>query len=262
MDHSFISGHAPINGIDMYYEVHGNGPVPLVLVHGGGSTIETTFGQLIPLLAGRLKLIAVELQAHGRTSDRNAPESFEQDADDVAALLKYLKVGQADILGFSNGGTTTLQIAHRHPGLVRKTIVIAANYQREGLITGFFEGLQQATLDHMPEMLKAAYLKVNPDQKGLQNMFNKDRQRMLDYEDISDELVQSIGIPVLLMAGDRDVITCEHILKMSRLIKDSRLVILPGTHGAIIATAEAGDVERNKKQAEISAGLILDFLKG
>lgn len=259
MGSSIVSGHAPINGINMYYEVHGNGSRPLVLIHGGGSTIETTFAQLIPLLPDH-KLIAVELQAHGRTSDRDAPESFEQDADDVAALLNYLQVKQADILGFSNGGTTTLQLAHRHPGLVRKIVVIAANYQREGLITGFFDGMQQATLDHMPQILKDAYLKVNPDQEGLQNMFNKDRQRMIDYRDIPDEIIQSIETPALLMVGDRDVVTYEHVIKMSKLIKNAQLAILPGTHGAMIATAESGDMEQNKKQAKISAGLISDFL--
>ena len=71
----------------MYYEIHGDGTMPLVLIHGGGSTIEITFGTLLPMLSGYGKVIAVELQAHGRTNDRDAPESFEQDADDVAALL-------------------------------------------------------------------------------------------------------------------------------------------------------------------------------
>src|SRR5713226_6395711 len=110
------SGYAPINGLDMYYEIYGAGAMPLVLIHGGGSTIETTFGNILPLLSDYGKVIAVELQAHGRTNDRDAPESFEQDADDVAALLHYLKVDKANFLGFSNGGTTTMQIAISHPG--------------------------------------------------------------------------------------------------------------------------------------------------
>jgi pimeloyl-ACP methyl ester carboxylesterase len=81
------SGYAPVNGLKMYYEIHGAGNIPLVLIHGGGSTIESSFGKLLPLLAQHGKIIALELQAHGRTSDRDAPESFEQDADDVAGLL-------------------------------------------------------------------------------------------------------------------------------------------------------------------------------
>src|SRR5215212_8429181 len=85
------SGYAPVNGIKMYYELHGSGK-PLVLIHGGGSTIQTTFSKVLPLFAKHHQVIAVELQAHGHTSDRDAPESFDQDADDVAALLKYLKI--------------------------------------------------------------------------------------------------------------------------------------------------------------------------
>src|SRR6201999_2202670 len=93
MENSKTSGYAPVNGLKMYYEIHGAGnTMPLVLIHGGGSTIETSFGKLLPLLSGQGKIIAVELQAHGHTSDRDAPESFEQDADDVATLLTYLKI--------------------------------------------------------------------------------------------------------------------------------------------------------------------------
>jgi pimeloyl-ACP methyl ester carboxylesterase len=98
----------------MYYEIYGKGK-PLVLIHGGGSTIQTTFGRVIPKLALHRKLIATELQAHGRTSDRDNELSFEQDADDVATLLKNLNIHRADFFGFSNGGTTALQIAIRHP---------------------------------------------------------------------------------------------------------------------------------------------------
>ena len=140
MENLKSSGYAPVNGINMYYEIHGQGTIPLVLLHGGGSTIEVTFANILPLFARYNKVIAVELQAHGRTSDRNPPESFEQDADDVAALLKYLKVDKANLLGFSNGGTTSLQIAIRHPEIVNKIVDVAGAYQREGFIPGFFDG--------------------------------------------------------------------------------------------------------------------------
>ena len=103
------SGYAPVHGLNMYYEIHGEG-TPLVLIHGGGSTIQTSFSKILPMLARHYKVIAVELQAHGHTSDRDSPESFEQDADDVAGVLNYLKVSNAHFLGFSNGGNTAMQI--------------------------------------------------------------------------------------------------------------------------------------------------------
>ncbi|HYG14730.1 MAG TPA: alpha/beta hydrolase, partial [Bacteroidia bacterium] len=117
---SMKNGYSDVNGIKMYYEIYGQGK-PLVLIHGGGSTIQTTFGRVLPLFSGR-QLICVELQAHGRTGDRNTALSFEQDADDVAALLKNLGIEKADIFGFSNGGNTALQLAIRHPQLCNKVI--------------------------------------------------------------------------------------------------------------------------------------------
>ncbi len=149
------TGIAPINGISMYYELYGKGEIPLVLIHGGGSTIQSSFGELLPLIMDYGKIIGVELQAHGRTSDRNTPESFEQDADDVAGLLEYLKIEKANFLGFSNGGTTTMQIAIRHPEIVDKIVIVSAAFKREGFISGFFESMHHATLDNMPQPLKA-----------------------------------------------------------------------------------------------------------
>jgi pimeloyl-ACP methyl ester carboxylesterase len=116
------NGYSEVNGIKMYYEIYGQGK-PLVLIHGGGLTIETTFGRVIPMLAKKYKVIAMDLQAHGRTSDRAAPESFEQDADDVVTLLKNLNIPKTYFFGFSNGGTTAVQIAIRHPEIVDKIIL-------------------------------------------------------------------------------------------------------------------------------------------
>src|SRR3989442_9052764 len=114
------SGHAPVNGINMYYEVHGRkDDVPLVLLHGGRFTIEVTFSKVLPVFAGGRRVIALEEQAHGRTTDRNAPVAFESSADDVAALLRFLKVDKADLFGFSNCASVALQVAIRHPLLER-----------------------------------------------------------------------------------------------------------------------------------------------
>ncbi|MBE5319688.1 alpha/beta hydrolase [Pedobacter sp. MR2016-19] len=250
--------HEKVNGIKMYYEIYGEGEIPLVLIHGGGSTIQSSFGRLIPLLENWGKVIAVELQAHGRTSDRDQAESFKQDAEDVTTLLHQLKITKANFLGFSNGGTTTLHIAAHHPTVVNKIIVISANYQREGLIDGFYNGFGDATIDHMPEPLKTAFLAVNTDQNALQTMFEKDKQRMLDFTDLSDDDLRGITADALLMVADKDVIKPEHVVKMSRLIANAQLVILPGMHGAMIGENLNPDV--SDKTIEITAHLVETFL--
>jgi len=253
------SGYAPVNGIKMYYETYGEGTIPLVLIHGGGSTIETSFANIIPFLSKYGKVIAVELQAHGRTSDRNAPESFAQDADDVAALVKFLKIEKANFLGFSNGGSTTLQIAIRHPRLVNKIVALSAASKRDGLIAGFFDGMKGVTLDQMPIPLQEAYLKVAPNKEGLKVMFEKDRDRMINFQDWKDEDIQSIKAPTLLIVSQNDVITIDHTLKMSQLIAGSKLMVLPGVHGSCIG--EVCTVEKGSKMPEITAALVDEFLK-
>lgn len=257
------SGYAPVNGISMYYELHGEGSMPLVLIHGGGSTIETTFGSMIPLLAKTRQLIAVELQAHGRTSDRDAPESFVQDADDVASLLKHLNINKADIFGFSNGGSTTLQLGIRHPELVSRLIVAAGACKRDGFMPGFFEFMPQATIEVMPVQLKEGFLKVNPDKDKLQAMFEKDKQRMVTFKDWPDESLRAIKAPTLFMASYQDVITPAHTLQMAGWVEGSQVIILPGTHGSFIGAADAGDKyrpENGSKLPQITTDLINDFL--
>jgi len=230
---AFDSGYAKINGLNMYYEIHGEGK-PIVLVHGGGSTIQTTFGVLLPLLAGTNKVIAVELQAHGHTSDRDAPESFEQDADDVAGLINYLKIGKADFLGFSNGGNTCMQVGIRHPEMVNKLIIVSSFYKREGMFRGFFDMMQNTTLKDMPAHLKEAFMQIKNDSMALQTMFEKDRNRMLHFTDWSDEDLAMIKAPSLILIGDKDVVTPEHAVEMYHKIPGSRLMILPGSHGSFI----------------------------
>ncbi|MDB5003040.1 MAG: Alpha/beta hydrolase [Mucilaginibacter sp.] len=259
MEQSIISGYAEVNGIKMYYEIHGKGDIPLVLLHGGGSTIETSFGILMPLLSAHCKVIAVELQAHGRTTDRDAPETFEQDADDVASLLKYLKIDKANILGYSNGGTTTLQIAIRHPQVANKIIVVSGGYKRDGFFTGFFDFMHNASIDNMPGLLKDAFLKVTPDQTRLQTMFEKDKARMIGFKDYSDDDISGIKAPALFMVSAQDVMTVEHTQQMSRLVAGSDLAVLPGPHGGFIGAAEA-DLPKNSKLPVVTAILVNEFL--
>lgn len=251
-------GFAPVNGLQLYYEIYGTGDIPLVLIHGGGSTIETTFGNILPMLARHGKVIALELQALGRTSDRESASSFEQDADDVVGLLKYLNINKANFFGFSNGGNAAMQIGIRHPGVVNKLIIASSFYRRDGLIPGLFEGLQKATLENMPAPLKNAYLKVAPEKDHLQVMFDKDRDRMLHFKDWTDDDIRSINVPTMLIIGDHDIVTPEHAFKMSQLMPNTRLMIMPGTHGSYIG--EVCEVESRSKIPELTTKVIEEFL--
>src|SRR5260221_2169006 len=116
---SFKSDYAEVNGLKMYYEIYGEGE-PLVLIHGGGSTIQSSFGRIIPQLSKHYQVVAVELHDHGRSGNRKIPQTFEQDANDVAELLKNLGISKASFLGFSNGGHTAMQIEIRHLEIINK----------------------------------------------------------------------------------------------------------------------------------------------
>ena len=251
------SGYSDVNGLKMYYEIYGEGK-PLVLIHGGGSTIQTTFGRIIPMLAEHRQIIGVELQAHGRTSDRENDLSFEQDADDVATLLKKLSISRADFFGFSNGGTTALQIAIRHPELVDKIIAASALCKRNGVPVQFWDFMKQARLENMPEQLKEGYKEVAPDPGGLQVMHDKDAKRMVNFKDIQDEKIKSIKAPVLIIIGDKDVITPEHAIEMHRLIINSELAIIPGGHGEYIG--EITTLKPNYKESDFVVPMIEKFL--
>jgi pimeloyl-ACP methyl ester carboxylesterase len=244
----------------MYYEVHGEGDRPLVLIHGGGSTIESNWSTVLPRLAPHRKVVAVELQAHGRTADVDRPETFEQDADDVAALVRQLNLTSVDLFGFSNGGHTAMQIAIRHPAIVRKLVIASASHTRAGMIDGFFDMMEHASLDNMPAPLKAAFLAVNPDPRALQTMHDKDAARMRTFEDWSDEALRSIAAPALIINADRDVIKNNHALAMSRLIPNARLLIVPGNHGSYLA--ELCTIVPGSKIPEMVVRVVEEFLDG
>lgn len=249
--------YADVNGIKLYYEIHGEGE-PLVLLHGGGSTIQTTFGRVLPKLAKNHKVIAIELQNHGHSGFRDVPETFEQDADDVAALLPAIGTTKASFFGFSNGGTTSLVLAMRYPELVNKLVVASAAYKRSGFMPGFFEMMQQTTMAEMPQKLKDAFLEINPDTAMLRKMFDRDRQRMINFKDWSDDEIRSIKAPTLVINGDADVITTEHAVEISRMIPGARLAILPGVHGEFME--EIMTVSDTNKAADYFVPLIEAFL--
>src|SRR5262245_39351489 len=224
------SGHATVNGISLYYELHGDGDgTPLVLLHGGGSTIDVTYGRILPLLHRRV--IALDEQNHGRSDHRDIPQRFTTSADDVAALCRHLGVAKVDVMGFSNGASVAMQLAIRHRALVRKLIFASSMTKRSGAPPEFWESIDKATFGDMPQPLKDAFLKVNPDPDKLRDMYEKDTERMRNFVDTSDDDVRSISIPTLVISGDRDVPTIEHAAELLHLMPQARLLILPGGHG-------------------------------
>lgn len=237
-------GYKQVNGIQLYYEIYGSGK-PLVLVHGGGSSILYDFKEVIARLENKFQLIGIDLQNHGRSEHRNIPETFEQDAYDVVTLLAEINIKKASFWGFSNGGNTVMQVAYHYPEMVEKLVAASSFYKRNGMIDGFFEGMQEVTFESMPEPFKINFLQLNPDFSKLENLFDKDSKRMQAFEDWDDEVLTSIQAPTLFISGDKDVMKPEHTIAMWRLVKDSELMILPGTHGVYMMADFDGSINEN-----------------
>lgn len=249
------TGYAPVNGLNMYYEIHctaeGSNP-PLILLHGGGSTIDATFGKILSSLAKTRRAIAFEQQGHGHTADiLDRPFSFEQSADDTAALMQHLQIEKADFFGFSNGGNIALQIAIRHPSRVRKLVVASAMFNRDGLYPEVWEFMKRATVQNMPQELQEAYRKVAPHPEQLPAFHDKCAKRMLEFKDWRPEDIQSIAAPTLIMLGDADCVRPEHAVEMFRLLPRSQIAMFPGGHGAYIGEVTA--VKRENSQAQFGA---------
>ena len=237
------TGYAPVNGLQLYYEIHGPanpGQPPLVLLHGGGDTIETSFGQILPVLARTRRVIAFEQQGFGHTADiADRPFTFEQSADDTAALLAHLHIDRADLLGFSNGGTIALQATIRHPRVVRKIVAVSTFFSRDGGAPAFWESMKHVRPEMMPPELRAAYLKVAPHPENFESFFYKCAHRMRDFRDIPDDTLRAITALALVVCGDADVVRPEHAVALSRLLPHARLAILPGTdHMAMMARTD------------------------
>lgn len=233
-------GYAPVNGLRLYYEVHGPaGGTPLVLLHGGGSSIETSWGRVLPALARTRRVVAFDQQGHGRTADADRPFTFEGSADDAAALLRHLGIAKADLMGFSNGANVAMQVAIRHPELVRRLVVASGMVKRDGLQPGFWEGMSRARLEEMPRHLAETYRRTSPHPERLPSFFEKSARRMLAFEDWPEAALRSIAAPTLVVAGDADVIRAEHAAEMARLVPNARLAVLPlaDHEGVVIARA-------------------------
>jgi pimeloyl-ACP methyl ester carboxylesterase len=233
--------YATINGLEMYYELHGAGP-PLVLLHGNLSTIGTDFGKVMPALAETRRLIGVEQQGHGHTADIDRPLSIEQWAEDTAALLRQLEIGRADFFGFSSGGGVAMQIAIRHPDLVRKLVAGGGtSYSPEGLHAEILATIEYLT----PEALagspyEKAYAETAPNPDDWPVLLEKIKQMDGTWAGWSPEEIQSIAAPVMVMIGDSDITRPEHAADLFRLLgggvpgdlaglPPARLAVLPGT---------------------------------
>jgi len=250
-------GYKNVNGIRMYYEIYGSGK-PLVLIHGGGSSILFDFKEVISRLEGRFQLIGIDLQNHGLTDHRDIPETFEQDAHDVAALLKELSIERASFWGFSNGGNTVMQMAHLYPQITEKLIIASSFYKKSGMMDGFFESMAEATLDSMPETLKTNFLSLNPDFSKLENLFDKDSKRMQTFQDWDEKILTSIEVPVLFISGDKDVMKPEHVVEMWRLVPNAQLMILPAGHGSYMMADFEGNTDH--QLIDMTANQVVKFL--
>ena len=207
------SGYAPVNGLEMYYEIHGKGD-PLILLHGGVGGIEM-FGSNLPALAKNRMVIAADFQAHGRTADIDRPLRFEWMADDIAALIKYLGIEKADVLGNSLGGGIALQTAIRHPDLVRKLILVSTVFKRDGwypeVLTAFAQMGPQAAQVMQQSPLAKLYPSV--DWGTLFTKIGELEGR--DYDWSKD--VASLQMPTLLIFADADSIRLSHITEFYEL---------------------------------------------
>jgi pimeloyl-ACP methyl ester carboxylesterase len=244
-------GYVSVNGLEMYYEVHGTGQ-PLVLLHGAFSAIGTSFGRLLPELAKSRQVIGLELQAHGHTADIDRPLSLEGLADDVSAAIKEMGMEQADVFGYSMGAGVALRTAIRHPEVVRKLILAAVSYTMSGIHPGLMEGLGNMT----PEMMYGSqfheeYLRIAPHPEDFAKLFAKKTEMDRQTQDLPAESIRGIKSPTLLIAGDSDFVRPEHAVEMFRLLgggvfgdtpaglPDSQLAILPGTsHVSLVSRTE------------------------
>lgn len=248
--------YVAVNDLNMYYEIHGAsrtpGEAPLVLLHGAFSAIGTSFGKVIPGLAESRKVIAFELQGHGRTADIDRPMTLEGMADDSAAAVRKLGFEKADFFGYSSGAAVALQIAIRHPEVVRKLVLASVTYTMSGVHPGLMEGMA----DMKPEMMYGSpwheeYTRIAPHPEHFDRLFAKKTQMDREIKDLPSESIRAIQSPTLLIIGDSDLVRPEHAVEMFRLLgggvfgdtpaglPDSQLAVLPGTsHVTLVDRAD------------------------
>lgn len=260
---NFTHGYADNDGLRMYYEVHGR-PVPgqpaLLLVPGGGSTIGTNFGELIPVLAEQRQVIAVEEEGHGHTQPTGRPLTAENSGGDILAVLDQLGVEMVDVLGFSAGGHTAIALALASPARVRRLIVASTFASRDAVPDEFWDTMAKATLDDMPDTYKDADRRLNPEPGHLERLFELDKRRILDFPGWSDEELGAIDAATLVVGADRDVVTAGYAARMAGAIPGARLLIVPGGHGDYLGEQAASGGDLRTMHATVP--FLLRFLGG
>ncbi len=220
--------YAEVNGLKMYYEVHGTGKA-LVLLHGAFGTVEM-WGEYLPHLVKTHQVIVVELQGHGHTRDVDRPLCFTQMANDVAALLEHLQVRDADIFGYSMGGTVALALAIAHPHLVGSVALLGAG---AGSSKNTFTPESYAQMQSIvPEefnypQVKDPYTRVAPDPSKWTELVSKVLALDAEFLGFDATVLASISTRTLLMIGDRDGLRVEHVVECYRLIPNAQLAVLP-----------------------------------
>ncbi|MDQ3028443.1 MAG: alpha/beta hydrolase [Actinomycetota bacterium] len=235
------TGYALVNGLQMYYEIHGSGGTPLLLLHGGLFNIDLQFGNVLPALAQTRQVIAADFQGHGRTGDIDRPLTSAYLASDVVGLLQHLGAPQVDVFGFSVGGAVVLHLAIKHPGLLRKLIVSSASFHPHGDRSENAEAVGEMTVDMIAGTpMEQDYLAKSPNPHRLQDLL--DRLGTFDegFTGWSDAEIKGIAAPTLITVGDCDMVTLEHAVRFLRLrggdvngdfvgVPASQLAVFPGT---------------------------------
>lgn len=241
------SGHLPINGLSLYYEVYGElGELktpPLLLIPGAFMATDS-MQSWVSAFAGDRAVIIFDQQGHGRTPDTPRPMSYEQFGDDAAELLRTLKVERADVMGYSQGGGVALQLALRHPTLVSKLVSMSATFRKDGWypsVPEAIDGLRAKDFAGTP--VEKAFMEHTPDAKAFDTYLEKMKALNAEDQNISDEQMRSISAKTMVIVGDADGVTLEHALAMFKLrgggdedaatsgvlqdVPEARLVILP-----------------------------------
>ena len=235
------TGYAPVNGLQMHYEIHGSGGTPLLLLHGGLFNIDLQFGPLLPSLAAGRQVIATDFQGHGRTNDLDRPLTSSDLASDVIGLLRHLEVPQVDVFGFSIGGAVALHLAIRHPEVVRKLVVSSASFHPDGDRVENSEAVDELTVEMIAGTpMEEEYRAKSPHPDGLQGLLDKLGAYDRGFGGWSDDDIRGIPAPTLMTVGDCDAVKLEHALRFLQLrggdvngdfvgVPASQLAVFPGT---------------------------------